>query len=41
MSAFAAGTIYVTIGVRESINNEKHRVIPLIGRHLNQDRSDV
>ena len=41
MSTFAAGTIYVTIGVRESINNETHRVIPLIERHLNQDWGDV
>ena len=41
MSTFAAGTIYVTIGVRESINNETHRVIPLIRRHLNQDWGDV
>ena len=41
MSGFAAGAIYVTVGVIESINNETHRVIPLIGRHLNQDWGDV
>ena len=41
MSGFAAGAIYVTVGVTESINNETHRVIPLIERHLNQDWGDV
>lgn len=41
MSGFSAGTIYVTVGVIESINNETHRVIPLIRRHLNQDWGDV
>ena len=41
MSGFAAGAIYVTVGVIESINNETHRVIPLIERHLNQDWGDV
>ena len=41
MSGFTVGTIYVTIGVRESINNETHRVTPLIERHLNQDWGDV
>ena len=41
MSGFTAGAIYVTVGVIESINNETHRVIPLIRRHLNQDWGDV
>lgn len=41
MSGFTAGVIYVTVGVIESINNETHKVIPLIERHLNQDWGDV
>ena len=41
MSGFTAGTIYVTVGVRELMNDETHGVIPLIGRHLNQDWGDV
>ena len=41
MSGFAAGTIYVTVGVRELMNDEIHSVIPLFGRHLNQDWGDV